>query len=92
MSANNGIYIAKFEDGYRVTETSAIDNAAYPSIDHPDALKIQKRMFSGESFDNEKDALERANEIYDQIMNSSLPILEYGIQKIEFPHEYPNNE
>ena len=78
MSADNGIYIGDFEDGYRVIYAQAIDNCegedevtnAYIHVYFKDA-----KVFS---FRDDKMASE-----------PDLFILEYGISEITFPFKFP---
>jgi hypothetical protein len=58
MSADNGIYIAKFPDGYRVTNSGAIENCWYYPEDSVDRKQTLKDYF-GDSplFPIEEEAL-----------------------------------
>jgi hypothetical protein len=67
MSADNGIYIAKFSDGYRVTEAQAIENLDY----FPEGSKERKHellCYFGESevYKTEDEAYKKAYEIEDK--------------------------
>lgn len=80
MSADNGIYIASFPDGYRVIHAQAIEDIDY----YPPMSDKRKEVllnYFGDSplFDTEKEALKYANELYKEIMSDDIPILEYGI-------------
>jgi hypothetical protein len=45
MSADNGIYIAKFKDGYRVTHAQAIENVDYYKVGTKEYLETLKDYF-----------------------------------------------
>jgi hypothetical protein len=90
MSADNGIYIARFPDGYRVAYAMAIDNIDY----YPCGSKKRKKelgRYFGKSpiFKKRKKAEKYALKIYrdmekDEIENGMFGcfILEYGISYI----------
>lgn len=87
MSADNGIYIAKFPDGYRVIEAMAIENINYYPKDSPEYLNELKQYFgNAEVYDSRAEALVAAGEMEDKILSSNYPVLEYGISYIG---EYP---
>jgi hypothetical protein len=87
MSSDNGIYIAKFPDGYRVTYASAIENITY----HRKGTKARKqelKKYFGNSpiFTSEKAAFDYAYKTYEEMQeeeekNGMLGqlILEYGV-------------
>ena len=81
MSADNGIYIAKFPDGYRVCEGQAIEN-----IDYFPEGTIQRKQTLRDYFGKSKvyfsieEARSQAAELYDKILESDFPVCEYGIQ------------
>lgn len=80
MSADNGIYIAEFDDGFRVTHAGAIDNLDYYPEGSRERKETQYRYFKRSPvFKTRSEALEEASKIHDDIMNSEFPILEYGI-------------
>ncbi len=79
MSADNGIYIAQFPDGYRVVHTSAIENIDF----YPEGSIERKQMlkdYFGESevFVNYRYAYEHAL-ILNEKLNEMDVFLEYGI-------------
>ena len=81
MSADNGIYIVKFPEGYRVTEAQAIEN-----IDlHRKGTKSRKRMLksyfgNSEVYKKHEQTVRRAEELYNEILNDDFyGICEYGI-------------
>lgn len=74
MSADNGIYVAKFPDGYRVVHAQAIDNLDYYK---DEALRINEihSYFGRSTVIQTKDAaLLEAHR-----MSKDIPILEYGV-------------
>ena len=87
MSADNGIYIAKFPDGYRVCHAQAIENIAY----YPENSKNRKeelKKYFGKSpvFEKRDDAEKYAFELYHQMEDEGYGlfgfVLEYGISYI----------
>ncbi len=83
MSADNGIYIAKFPDGYRVCEEQAIDNVTYYPIGSKER-KEELRKYFGDSkvFRTKEEAILFAHKLEDDILSSDFPILEYGVSYI----------
>lgn len=90
MSADNGIYIAKFPDGYRVAYAMAIENIDYypPGSKH---RKNELKHYFGNSLvlEKQEEAEKYAFKIYhemekDEIENGMFGyfILEYGIRYI----------
>ena len=85
MSADNGIYIAKFQDGYRVIEAQAIDNCllddSYP-IEIRDAYRA---LYFGDCvvFDNLGTARAHASDIELDMLLYNFPILEYGVSLLD---------
>lgn len=82
MSADNGIYIAKFPEGYRVIHAQAIENIDF----HPQGSfwwKETMKSYFGEakSIETIQEALIEANRIYTEVQNyeCSLGIIEYGL-------------
>lgn len=83
MSADNGIYIAEFSDGFRVIEAQGIKNIDY----YPKGSKERKQVLKDYFRDSKVyptigEAIVRAHELYDEVMNCAYPILEYGINFI----------
>lgn len=79
MSADNGIYIAKFDSGvYRVAYTQAIENI-YENRDDVEAAKAMHQLYFGDSpvFTESKMAVDYANQLSD-----NYEYLEYGIVTI----------
>ena len=75
MSADNGVYIAKFKDGYRVIEAGAIDNLDYYPSGSLKEKEIWFRYFSRSPVYNTKeDAILAAHKIAE-----GCDILEYGV-------------
>lgn len=81
MSADNGVYIVKFPDGYRVAHTQAIENIDW----HRKGTKARKKMlkaYFGHSpvFETLEEAERIAHKIEDQILADDFcPICEYGV-------------
>jgi len=75
MSADNGIYIAEFEDGYRAIYASAIDNIDYYKIGTT-RWKRQLDLYFGHAvvFETEPEALVHAKMLY-----KKAGYTEYGI-------------
>jgi hypothetical protein len=96
MSADNGVYILHTKDGYRVTHAQAIDNITYMADQSGFNLRMLYQYFNdSECYINQKEATEKAVELYEEIMNDDFcPICEYGISfitalNLEFPKECP---
>jgi hypothetical protein len=84
MSADNGIYVAKFPDGYRVAYAMAIDNIDYFPVGSRKRKKELYNYFGGSEVFNTKDAaFANAYMLYEAFMeDDDFCILEYGIQFI----------
>jgi hypothetical protein len=90
MSADNGIYIAKFPDGYRVAYAMAIENIDYFPVGSKHRKKELEHYFGNSPvFKKQKNAEKYAFKIYhkmekDEIENGMFGyfILEYGISYI----------
>lgn len=78
MSADNGVYIAKFPSGYRVAYGSAIENVSYYP-EGSEERKEQLKLYFGKSeiIKEEKDAILHAHELAKQ-----YEYLEYGVSFI----------
>jgi hypothetical protein len=75
MSADNGIYIAQFSDGFRVIEASAIDNLTYfPEGSAEEKLEWKNYFGNAPKFNTKEQAFAHAQKIYKE-----FPYLEYGI-------------
>lgn len=81
MSADNGIYIVKFPDGYRVTYAMAIDNIDYFPIGSKERKQELKTYFGDSKiFATLEDAYSEAFKMEKQFRESEDCIyLEYGI-------------
>ena len=81
MSADNGIYIAKFPDGFRVVHAQAIEDIDYYPEGTDEYLDTLKFYFGGSPLYNSKEeAFEAAHDIEEDILADDFcPILEYGI-------------
>jgi hypothetical protein len=81
MSADNGIYLAKFPDGYRVAYGAGTDNLDY----FPKGTKERKeelRKFFGKSevFETRKEASRKAHEMEEKFMKEDdFGVLEDGV-------------
>lgn len=98
MSADNGIYILKAKDGYRVVHAQAIENLWWWDEMQNDSYELNpKYVFDYFSrspvFKTKRRAHAYADMLYNEIMDSDCPVIEYGIQFIqgwedkEFPTE-----
>lgn len=101
MSADNGIYILHCKDGYRVAHCQAIDNIYWweyelekGEIEGERLDKINPKILydyfsDSEIFTNATDAMQKAIDIYNEIMEDDFGIVEYGIVCIEYDKEFP---
>jgi ADP-dependent phosphofructokinase/glucokinase len=75
MSADNGIYIAKFLDGYKVIHTTNIDDLNYYPEGSKENIKVWKEFFErAKTFKTHSEAVHHAYEIY-----RTMTYVEYGI-------------
>jgi len=96
VSADNGIYILETLKGeYRVVHTQAIENyqwdaATNSETDDPDIHIINARkIWKGCSvFKTKEEARQEAESLYDEIMESDFPVLEYGINIVKIDREF----
>ena len=80
MSADNGIYIHKFRNGWKVCHAQAIENITNEADKSGYNKKILYEYFKDSPiFKTQAKALKYAAKLYDEIMNSDCPIIEYGI-------------
>ena len=78
MSADNGVYIHKFRDGWRVTHAQAIDNIYWKRGKNAYNYRILKDYFKKSPlFKTETEAFEYAFKLHEEIGWS-----EYGICKV----------
>lgn len=85
MSADNGIYIAKFPDGFRVCEAQAIENIYYYPEKSVERKRTLKSYFGNSPvFKTKNKALLYASELEDKILSDpkGLGVLEYGVSYI----------
>lgn len=85
MSADNGVYVAKCQDGYRVKHCQAIENVE-DDPQFPEELTDSYRTlyFNGcKVFQTDIEAFMEAKRIYDEIMAGDFPVVEYGISEID---------
>ena len=75
MSADNGIYIHHFKEGWKVVHGQAVENAF-------ESKQAMKDYFeNGETFSTEDEAWEYARRLYRDIMDG-YRMVEYGIREI----------
>jgi len=75
MSADNGIYIMKFLDGYRVCHGMAIERLTFYKEGTPEWVEEHRAYFGkSEVYLTKEDAILKAHE-----MANDYPILEYGV-------------
>jgi glutathionyl-hydroquinone reductase len=80
MSADNGIYIAKFKDGYKVAYAQAIENVF-------ECKEWLEFIFSGKSYKTYKGALDCSIRLRERLFKDHWD-LEYGIVDLgEIIHE-----
>ena len=79
MSADNGIYIAEFDDGFRICHGSAIDNLDFFETEKERQQEIYNYFHDSALFSSKGQALEAAQKLYDDVMEKFY-IIEYGIQ------------
>lgn len=64
MSADTGIYIAQFPDGYRVCYAQAIENIDFSPVGSPERKEQLKNYFGGSKvYTHVADALNAAHQI-----------------------------
>lgn len=80
MSADNGIYIAKFLDGYKVIEAQSIDNLTFYPEGSKENINTWKEYFEDQAvtFKTLDEAIKYAVEMEDEMMKMGC-FLEYGI-------------
>ena len=75
MSSDNGIYIARFSDGYRVIHAQCIDNIFYFPEGSKERKEVIANFFGQEKpFSTEKEGWEKAKQLYKE-----EDYIEYGI-------------
>ena len=84
MSADNGIYIGKFPDGYRVVHAQAIEDIDYFPQGSKEELEIIKNKFGySQVYPTKNEAVMKAHEMELEILSDDFcPILEYGVSFI----------
>jgi len=92
MSADNGIYIGKFNNGeIRVIHAQAIENLWYP--DSENAGYIVSYFKGAATFTNEAEAQRHAFKMENDILSDDFgPILEYGIKTLTFSKSFKDYE
>lgn len=82
MSADNGIYIAKFPDGYRFAYYLSIDNIDfYPEGSKQRKKELKKCFGNCEPIADEKTAIDEAFKLYDEICHDGS-FIEHGVSLI----------
>lgn len=76
MSADNGIYIAKFPDGYRVAEAQAIENINYYPVGSGARKKVLKEYFGRSRIYK---TLKKAQDAAFRLLTKNVYV-EYGVQ------------
>jgi hypothetical protein len=92
MSADNGIYIAKFSDGeIRVTHAQAIENLSYGEPEN--AFFIYEYYKNQPCYSSLEEAFNKAEELSELIECEGYP-LEYGVCILNFsrPFSYYENK
>lgn len=75
MSADNGVYIGKFKDGYRVIYAAAIDNLDFHEPGSWEEREVWREYWEGAKvYQTKAEALLAAHEMAEEI-----DILEYGV-------------
>jgi hypothetical protein len=87
MSADNGIYILESKDGFRVVHTQAIDNLWWwddicATTNEINPKYLIRYFEKCDVYKTSEEAMAEAKRMYDEIMQSDFPILEYGISFI----------
>ena len=89
MSADNGIYIGVFDDGYRVIEAQAIDNCEGSPDDETTLAYIHNYFSRAKLITDREEAWQTARDIYDEMRLDDFAVLEYGISEIQFNIPFP---
>ena len=82
MSADNGIYIVQFQDGYRVAYAMGIDNIDFYPAGTKERKEILKDYFGkSEVYPTQEEAFNKASEMYAKMEKEDdyMFYLEYGI-------------
>ena len=83
MSADNGIYLHKFPEGWKVCHTQAIENIFWLAEEGKYNEKYLNEYFKDSPvFKTREEASIYAWKLYDEIMKSDFPIIEYGISEV----------
>lgn len=81
MSADNGVYIAEFNEGFKVVHAQAIDNIYYHPVGSPERKEMMDLYFGWAQFISTLDAaMIEANRLEQiELSDPFVPIVEYGI-------------
>lgn len=86
MSADNGIYIAKFNSGYKVIHAQNIGDLDYYDHGTKERKQVWKSFFEkGEVFQSKEDAINYSIKLFEK-----ESIVEYGIVDLGIGEEYEN--
>lgn len=89
MSADNGIYIAKFPDGYRVCYAQAIENIDYfPKGSKKRKHELKSYFGSSPLLGNEEEAQKYAFDLYHQMDEEEKKYGMYGVFILEYGIRY----
>ena len=79
MSADNGVYVAKFPDGYRICHGFAIDNLwHYPAGSKEKLDTIVAYFGESEVYEQKSDAMSVASEMEENLWMDGI-MVEYGV-------------
>ena len=83
MSADNGIYIHKFRNGWKVCHAQAIENIYFEADKSGYNRKYLYEYFKRSPlFKTKLKAVKHAWKLHEDIIKSDFPILEYGISEV----------
>jgi len=87
MSADNGIYIARFKDGSKVIHAQAIENLSYRWSDKIAGYNYATvyQYYKDLPLLSDNEANNKAFELEKEVLSDEYcPILEYGISSVDF--------
>lgn len=83
MSADDGIYLHKFKNGWRVTHAQAIENISWrPGKDGYNHKALNETFADSPLFKTEAEAQKYAFKLYDKAVKEFGYCPEYGISKV----------
>jgi len=85
MSADNAVIVGCFPNEFKVIHAQAIDNLGYEPDDEDgfNSREVISYFNNGKTFSHLEKALVYAHELAD-----NTTFVEYGVQKIQFPHTF----